>query len=119
LTFFFAGLGYSYAPKDISYLFLKVYVSNFIYIAIIWNANIYLMGLVDRWFDVKDNIAKKLFAAVVIAFSLPIFSHLTYSSLVFPLINGFKCNMNDKENLIFLVVAIVITLLVNSIYISH
>jgi len=118
LTFFFAGLAYANAPKDTPYLFFIVYLSNFIYIAIIWNTNIYLMGLVDKWFDVKESIVKKLFAAVIIAFSLPILSHLTYSSLVFPLINGFKCSMNDKENLIFLIVAIVITLLVNSIYIS-
>lgn len=118
ISIIFGYLSYMSAPKDIANTFLRSYISNFIYISLIWNGNILLMGIVDKLYDINTEIGKKLFVSAIVALFLPILMHYTYSYWFFPLVNGFNCNLNSKENFTYLIVSVVITLLVNSVYIS-
>lgn len=118
LAIVFAYLSYLSAPKDIPYFFVRSYISHFIYIALLWNGNILLLGIVNGLYDINTQIVRKLVLSTLIAFSLPIFMHYAYGFWFFPLVNGFACDLNSKESLTYVIVAIVITLLVNSIYTS-
>jgi sensor histidine kinase YesM len=118
ISIIFGYLSYMSAPKYIANLFLRSYISNFIYISLIWNGNILLMGIVDKLYDINTEIGKKLFVSVLVALFLPILMHYTYSYWFFPLVNGFSCSLNSKENFTYLIVSVVTTLLVNSVYIS-
>jgi sensor histidine kinase YesM len=111
-------LSFLSAPQNVSHFFLRAYISNFIYIALIWNGNILLMGIVDRVYDIDTEVRKKLLLAAAVALCLPIFMHYTYSFWFFPMVNGFDCSLNSKENYIYLIVSVVTTLLVNSVYMS-
>ncbi len=118
LSALFAALSYTNAPKDIPYLWLKVYAAQFLFIASIWNINLLLMDWVHVFLGRKNHIRKKLIAAFVIAILLPSITHIIYGSIFFKQITGYSCSTNSKENIAFLIISIVITMLVNSIYIS-
>ncbi len=118
LALIFGYLSFLNAPKGIAFPFLRSYISNFIYIALIWNGNILLVDFVDSVYDNNKEIYKKLIASALVALFLPIFMHYAYSYWFFPLVNGFKCNFSSKENVSYLLVSVVTTLLVNSVYTS-
>jgi hypothetical protein len=118
LALIFGYMSFLNAPKGISFLFLRSYISNFIYIALIWNGNILLVDYVHSIYDNSKEIYKKLISSALVALFLPILMHYAYSYWFFPLVNGFKCNLSSKENVSYLIVSVVITLLVNSIYTS-
>jgi sensor histidine kinase YesM len=114
----FGYLSYLGAPKGVSHFFIRAYFSNFIYIALIWNGNILLMGIVDKYYDINTEVKKKLLLCAAVALFLPIIMHYTYSFWFFPLVNGFDCTLNSKESYTYLIVSVVTTLLVNSVYMS-
>lgn len=118
ISLVFGYLSFLSAPKDISSFFLRAYLSNFLYISLIWNGNILLMGLVDKVYDINTEVRKKLLLSAAVALFLPIFMHYTYNIWIFPIVNGFNCSLNSKENFTYLIVSIVTTLLVNSVYMS-
>lgn len=118
ISLVFGYLSYLSAPFGISHFFIRAYFSNFIYITLIWNGNILLMGIVDKVYDINTEVRKKLLLSAAVALFLPIFMHYTYSFWFFPLVNGFDCTLNSKENFTYLIVSVVSTLLVNSIYMS-
>lgn len=118
LSLLFASITFLNAPKDIAFLFVRVYLSNFLYIALIWNANMLLMGVVDKHIDFETNITKKLITAGIIALTLPTLVHFIYNILFFQWVSGFPCQLNSRENIIYLIISVVTTLLINSIFVS-
>jgi len=118
ISIFFGYLSYLSAPKEITHTFLRSYISNFIYIALIWNGNMLLMAIVDNHYDINTEVTKKLIISAFVALFLPILMHYTYSFWFFPLVNGFSCKLNSRENYTYLIVSVVTTLLVNSMYMS-
>ena len=118
LSLVFGSSAFVYASQDLAYLFARVCLANFIYITLIWNFNLMFLGLVDKWYDSETQIKQKLIVAVIIAVLLPTVVHFAYKVLFFPWISGFPCQLNSRENFLFLTMSIVITLFINSIYVS-
>jgi hypothetical protein len=59
------------------------------------------MGIVDKYYDINTEVRIKLLLSAAVALFLPIFMHYTYSFWFFPLVNGFDCTLNSKENYTF------------------
>ena len=89
---------------------------NFIYIATIWNGNIGFISLLDKKVKWEHEIKKFIGIIITIAIAWPIMIHYLFNYFIFPLIHGHPCAVNSRENVIFLIVSVTITLLVNSIF---
>ena len=89
---------------------------NFLYIATIWNGNIALVSYLDSRINWEHEIKKFIWLLITIAIALPIAAHYLFNLVVFPLIHGHPCAINSRENIIFLIISVTITLLVNSIF---
>jgi hypothetical protein len=118
MTIPFAYLSYLNAPENIPNFFIRAFLSNFIYILLMWNGNILLMDLIDGFYDITKETSKKLILAFLVAFIFPVIMHYLSNYWLFPLINGFSCSLSSRESYTYLIVSVVTTLLVNSIYMS-
>ncbi len=89
---------------------------DFIYIATIWNGNIFFLNRLDRIIKWEHQVGKFIFINASFALLWPVLVHYTFNLIVFPIIHGHSCALNSRENIIFLIISITITLLVNSIF---
>lgn len=121
LALFFGGMkDYVMWMNDHNHHFGRDYaahvVMNFFYISFIWNGNEVLMSVVDRYLDWQQHTRSKIIVAVLIALLLPVLIHFVFNIILHPLVFGRECDLGAVENYMSLVIAIVVTLLVNSIY---
>ncbi len=115
LAVFFATLGKFDGP--FSEVFKK-FISTFIDIFLIWNGNILLIEIFDRKLTWEKNIRHKLVVSILTAVFWPIIVHFTYGLFIFPLIQGYPCELSSKENVTYLIISIVITLFVNCVFVA-
>jgi hypothetical protein len=99
-------------------IFLKEFLDNFIYISCIWNLNILLMALVESKLNWEHQLKYKIILSASIAVLLPLTLNYLNNNYLHVWINGAPCAINSRENIIFLIIAIAITLLVNSIFVA-
>lgn len=93
-------------------------LGDFIFISILWNLNLILLALVEPYFSWEKNPVKKLIICGSIAISLPILVNLFFNTIVFEWLYQKSCDLSGKDNIIFLVISVVITLLINAIILS-
>jgi hypothetical protein len=96
----------------------RKFLSTFINIFLIWNGNILLIELFDRGLSWEKNIRYKLLLCALIAIIWPTLVHFSYGLFVFPLIHGQPCELNSRENIIYLIISVVTTLFVNCIFVA-
>jgi len=94
----------------------KFFIFNFTYISCIWNANIGLVNLIDKHISWEKYSSRFFIAITSVALLLPVSVHYFFNYLIYPIIHGKSCAINSRENIIFLILSVVITLLVNSIF---
>lgn len=112
---FFGSLGKLDLPAE---ELAKSIFSSFIMIAIIWNGNVLLMDIIDRLFGWDKHLHVKLIISGTIALLWPIISTYFFNLAIFPLINGHPCDLKSKETITYLIVSIVLTLFINSVFVS-
>jgi hypothetical protein len=115
LAAFFAFIGKLHEPIDET---AKKFVSTFFNIFLIWNGNLLLLELFDRGLSWEKNIRHKLLLSALIAVIWPTIIHFIHGIFIFPLINGYPCELNSRENIIYLVISIVTTLFVNCVFVA-
>lgn len=123
LAFFFGGMNdHINWLIDHSYSFNKDYLPhilfNFFYISLIWNGNELLMSVVDRYLDWHSHTRAKIVVSAAIALVLPVLIHFSFNLGLHPVFFGRPCDLGAKENYMSLIIAIVVTLLVNCIYVA-
>lgn len=93
-------------------------LSNFVLISLIWNGNIALLYLTNTDADWERQVRTKIIWSTAIGLLWPIVANSVFNYFIFPLIHGFPCKLNSKENIIYLIISVSITLLINSIYVA-
>jgi hypothetical protein len=99
---------------------LRGFAWNFLFIAFIWNGNMALIkaGPFERLSWEKEP-RKKIMAALVVALLWPILSYYIFNLYFYEPILGFPCELGSKENVIFLIITVNITLLINAIMVAN
>ncbi len=115
LAVFFAFLGNVDEPFSVT---LKKFLSTFIDIFLIWNGNILLIELFNIRLTWDKSIQHTLFISALIAVVWPIIVHFTFGLFIFPLIQGYPCELTSKDNIIYVIISIVITLFVNCVFVA-
>lgn len=115
LAVLFGSMGKWDEPIDV---LRKNVFSTFINIALIWNGNILLIDIVDRLLTWEKNLRTKLITSGIIALCWPILVNIAFNHWIFPIIHGMPCDLEAKENTIYLIMSVVITLFINTIFIS-
>jgi uncharacterized membrane-anchored protein YhcB (DUF1043 family) len=97
---------------------LRGILSSFVLIAIIWNGNILLIDLIDSDLSWDKQLHLKLVLSGTIALFWPIFVNYLFNLTLFPLIHGHPCQLKSKETITYLIISVVITLFVNSVFVA-
>jgi len=118
LALFFGSIGSSNSYSFFTYLWFKNVIFQFIYIGTIWNLNILCIQWIDKHILWQEQLNLRIITNILVAVILPIANHYFFNLVVFKLVFGVGCNLNSAENISFLIMSVVITLLVNSVYIS-
>jgi len=96
-----------------------VFLWNFLFIAFIWNGNIALIQYspypVWKW---ETEAFKKISLTVIIALFWPVLVNYVFNVFVFPIIMQRPCDLGAKENIIFLIISVTITLFINTIFVA-
>jgi hypothetical protein len=92
--------------------------STFVLISFIWNGNVLLMDIIDRLYGWDKHLHVKLIISGTIALLWPIISTYFFNLVIFPIINGHPCNLQSKETITYLVVSVVLTLFINSVFVA-
>lgn len=125
IALFFGGLNALVSYLNNGYFilnaeFTRYIISDFVFVAIIWNGNIalyHLFPLSKLSWEKHTNL--KISLATLIALSWPVSVHFFFNYFIFPLINLKPCEIGSKENIISLIVTVVITLLINTIFVAR
>lgn len=90
-----------------------------LYITLLWNATLAVGELINRKYSWETKPYTKLAMFALLSISMPIVVHYSCEWVIFPFFNmfGFKCEMH-KETILYFIISISITLLVNSILIG-
>jgi hypothetical protein len=96
----------------------KNILSSFILIGIIWNGNVLLMDVIDKLYEWDKQLHIKLITSGAIALLWPIICTYFFNLVIYPIINGHPCDLKSKETITYLVVGIVLTLFINSVFVS-
>ncbi len=100
--------------------YLRGLLWNFLFIATIWNGNIALfkVGPFHRlsW---ETHPKQKVMAALMVALLWPAICHFFFNLVMFEPIMLEPCDLKSKENIIFLIITITITLLINAIMVAN
>jgi hypothetical protein len=96
----------------------KKFVGIFFNIFLIWNGNLLLIDIFDRTLSWEKNLKHKLLLSGTIALLWPIAAHFIYGYVLFPMIYGTPCELNSMESISYLIISIVITLFINSIFVA-
>jgi hypothetical protein len=115
LSLFFGNIGHF--DESVHERILLTF-GNFINISLIWNGNIWLIDVLDKYFTWEKKIYPKLVLSGLIAIVWPVLVHYVYNVFLFPFIFGRPCDLNSKENTIYLIMSVAITLFINSIFVS-
>lgn len=98
----------------------RAFIWNFIFIACIWNGNMVLfkIGPFEKlsW---ETEPRKKIIAALLVALFWPILCYYIFNLYFFEPILGIPCELKSKENTIFLIITVNITLLINAIMVAN
>lgn len=115
MALFFGTLGkFDLQAEDLT----KSILSSFIQIVIIWNGNVLLMDIIDRLYEWDKQLHIKLITSGAIALFWPIICTYFFNLVIYPFINGYPCDLKSKETITYLVVSIVLTLFINSVFVS-
>ena len=99
---------------------LKASTWNFLFIAFIWNGNMALfkIGPFEKlsW---ETEPRKKILVALVVALFWPILCYYLFNIYFYEPILGYPCELGSKENVIFLIITVNITLLINAIMVAN
>jgi sensor histidine kinase YesM len=114
LSFFFSIVG----KHDEHETFIQGLFSHFIQIALIWNGNLLIINITDQFFSLERQLKQKLTLSAFIAIIWPIVATFLFNTFLFPIINGKPCDLTSKENITYLVISIVITLFINTIFVA-
>jgi len=114
LSFFFSIVG----KHDEHETFIQGLLSHFILIALIWNGNLLIINITDQFFSLERQLKQKLTLSAFIAIIWPIVATFLFNTFLFPIINGKPCDLTSKENITYLVISIVITLFINTIFVA-
>ena len=120
LSFFF-GLSIIADKPDLQNIdgVLRAWLWNFLFIATIWNGNkaLYELGPFYK-LDWETQTKQKIIAALVVALFWPVLIHYFLNLFLFEPILGVPCDLKAKENIIFLMITVTITLLINAIMVA-
>lgn len=115
LALFFGTIGKgAESSEDI----VRGILSSFVMIAIIWNGNILLIDIIDRDLNWDKQLHLKLLLSGTIALFWPIIVNYGFNLTLFPLIHGHPCELKSKETITYLIISVVITLFVNSVFVA-
>lgn len=113
LAFFFGTLGKFDLPAD---ELQRHILGVFINIALIWNGNILLIDLLDQNLSWENHIFRKIGLSITIAIFWPILVNLFSNIMMYPIIFGKPCDMSSKESVTYMIISVVITLFINSLF---
>lgn len=92
--------------------------STFIMIAVIWNGNMVLSAITDKGLSWETQLKRKLIQHAIIAVLWPIAVNYGFNLFVYPFVHGHPCQLNSGETISYLVISVVVTLLVNSVFVA-
>ncbi|MFY8108748.1 MAG: sensor histidine kinase, partial [Bacteroidia bacterium] len=93
-------------------------LGNFIFVTLLWNLNLILLALVEPYSSWERSPVKKLIICGSIAVFLPIAVNLFFNKILFEWLYQRPCELSGSDNIMFLVISVVITLLINAIMLS-
>lgn len=93
-------------------------LGNFIFVTLLWNLNLILLALVEPYSSWEKSPVKKLIICGSIAVFLPIAVNLFFNEILFEWLYQKPCELSSLDNIMFLVISVVITLLINAIMLS-
>jgi hypothetical protein len=99
--------------------YLRMFFWNFIFISTIWNGNIALMQYSPyaRW-NWEHHTSLKLTYTASVATLWPIGVNYFFNIFIYPIIMQRPCDLGAKENIIFLIVSVTITLFINAVFVA-
>jgi two-component system, LytTR family, sensor kinase len=115
LAVIFGSIGRLDVPRE--ELYVSIF-SHFISIGLIWNGNILLIELLDRNLTWEKHLHQKLLLSGVIALGWPIATYFLFNIYLYPFINGHPCDLSSKENTVYLITSVAITLFINSLFVA-
>ncbi|OYU95401.1 MAG: sensor protein lytS [Bacteroidetes bacterium B1(2017)] len=97
----------------------RMYAWNFLFIATIWNGNIALIQYspYDRW-NWETQAFKKIVYVSSVAIFWPIGVNYFYNLVVYPWVMHKPCELASKENIVFLILSVAITLFINAVFVA-
>jgi hypothetical protein len=99
--------------------YLRMFFWNFIFIATIWNGNIALIQFspypVWTW---EKQAPHKIIYTTLVATAWPIGVNYFFNIVIYPIIMQRPCDLGAKENIIFLLVSVSITLFINAVFVA-
>lgn len=116
LALFFSLLGKLSDP--IGEILLNLF-SKFVMISIIWNGNILFINILDKQINIEEHLRSKLLISGTISILWPIIVHYFFNLVLFPIFYGRPCDLSSKESISYLIMSVVITLFVNSIFVGN
>lgn len=97
---------------------VRIILSTFVKIAIIWNGNILLIDLIDMDLSWDKQLHLKLILSGAIALCWPILVNYLFNLFLYPIFLGHPCDLQSKETITYLIISVVITLFVNSVFVA-
>ncbi len=94
---------------------LMAILGDFIFISLLWNLNIVLIALVEPYFSWEKSPLKKLIICGSIAITLPVLVNFFFNKVIFVFLFKKACELNSKDSIVFLVISVVITIMINAI----
>lgn len=90
-------------------------LGDFIFITLLWNLNLILIALVEPYFSWEKSPLKKLIICGSIALTLPVLVNFFFNKIIFVFLFKKTCELNSKDSIVFLVISVVITIMINAI----
>jgi two-component system, LytTR family, sensor kinase len=115
LAIIFGSIGRMDVPRE---ELMDSIFSHFISIGLIWNGNILLIDILDRNLTWEKHLHQKLILSGVIALGWPIATYFLFNIFLYPAINGHPCDLSSKENTVYLITSVSITLFINSLFVA-
>ncbi len=99
--------------------YLRMLFWNFIFISTIWNGNIALIQYspYSRW-NWEQHAPYKIIYAASVAIIWPMSVNYFFNLVIYPIIMHHPCDLGAKENIIFFIVSVTITLFINAVFVA-
>lgn len=99
--------------------FWRAFIWQFLFIASIWNGNLALIQFSPyaKW-NWEHHRLSKIFLTAAIAMVWPLMVNYLFNKFIFPVIMLRPCDLGSKENIVFMIISVSITLFINTVFLA-